>query len=391
MLGKYVILLYPDQNHLAMNNDIEQELNDILASIKQWLQNAPSGALVTEATIEAAMEAIVPDSPPEMSGLDPSLDPLEWEELESPSVPNPEPAASRQEHQEVPNPSGSPMVYKSNWGEIPTVQQRFQSILKQRIQAEIDDRLPLFPWETSISDYELDEPAPLSAANYLSALHQWLPQLNALNISQKLPEAVLAQILQGCFAVVATPRKLGSQIVKAVGELFPEGGQSLNNVAGLVLAEGFSIRGGSTVMTPEAIEIADYTSATLDQQMALSLMAAKQIINSLTLSVSAASPHLHRQWQTVYGAIDLQLTYQGSQELSRRGLNPSLRVQVWLPKGGKMTIDNPHDSVMTERAYPGYLSAELFDLQPNQLYPLEIKLLEGEQTPLSFAISVTNN
>jgi hypothetical protein len=56
-----------------------------------------------------------------------------------------------------------------------------------------------------------------------------------------------------------------------------------------------------------------------------------------------------------------------------------------------MTIDNPHGSVTTERAYPGYLSAELFDLQPNQLYPLEIKLLEGEQAPLSFAISVTNN
>ena len=378
-----------------MNNDIEQELNDILASIKQWLQNAPSGALVTEATIEAAMEAIAPDSPPEMSGLDHSLDPLEWEELDIPSVvPNPEPVASSQEHQEVPNPSGSPMVYKSNWGEIPTVQQRFQSILKQRIQAEIDDRLPLFPWETSISDYELDEPAPLSAASYLSALQQWLPQLNALNISQKLPEAVLAQILQGCFAVVATPRKLGSQIVKAVGELFPEGGQSLNDMAGLVLAGGFPGRG--TAMMPEVLvpEAIGYTSATLDQQMALSLMAAKQIINSLTLSVSAASPHLHRQWQTVYGAIDLQLTYltyQGSQELSRRGLNPSLRVQVWLPKGGKMTIDNPHDSVMTERAYPGYLSAELFDLQPNQLYPLEIKLLEGEQTPLSFAISVTNN
>jgi hypothetical protein len=364
-----------------MNNDTEQELNDILASIKQWLQNAPSGAL--------AMDAIA-DSSLERSAIDSSLDPLEWEELDPPSA-SAEPAVSSQEHQEVPSPSGSPMVYKSNWGEIPTVQQRFQSILKQRIQSEIEDRLPLFPWETSISDYELDEPAPLAVANYLSALKQWLPQLNALNISQKLPEAVLAQVLQGCLTVVATPRKLGSQIVKAVGEMFPEGGQSLNDMAGLVLAGGFPGRGTSTAIAPETIEVADYASATLDQQMALSLMAAQQIINSLTLSVSAAKPNLHRQWQTVYGAVDLQLTYQGSQELPRRGFNPSIRVQVWLPKGGKMTIDNPHGSVTTERAYPGYLSAELFDLQPNQLYPLEIKLLEGEQTPLSFAISVTNN
>lgn len=360
-----------------MNNDTEQELTEILDSIKQWLQEDSSGALAIEAIADSSLEG---------SAIDSSLDSLEWEEFDPSSVHSPELAASSQEHQEVPSPSGSPMVYKSNWGEIPTVQQRFQSILKQRIQAEIEDRLPLFPWETSISDYELDEPAFLSPASRLPDLQQWLPQLQTLNGGlQGLPEAVLAQVLQGCLAVVATPRKLGVQIVKAVGELFPEGGQSLNNMAGLVLAGGFPGRGAAVTSVTEI----DYASATLDQQMALSLMAAQQIINSLTLSVSAAKPHLHRQWQTVYGAVDLQLTYQSSQELSRRGSNPSLRVQVWLPKGGKMTIDNPHDSVMTERAYPGYLSAELFDLQPNQLYPLEIKLLEGEQTPLSFAISVT--
>jgi hypothetical protein len=367
-----------------MNNDTEQELNEILRSIKQWLQPTSRDSLA------AVSIADVPLEPP-VTALDPLLDYLE--ELDSTPTQSPELAAGGQDPQEVLDSSGSSMVYKSNWGEIPTVQKRFQAILKQRIQAEIDDRLPLFPWETSISDYELEELAAITplasspAPNYLTTLKQWLPQLNTLNYPQ-LPETVLAQVLQGCLTVVNTPRKLGSQIVKAVGELFPEEGQSLNDVAGLVLAGGFPGRGASTTAIPEVV---DYEAATLDQQMAWSLLAARQIINTLTLSVSAAQPQLHRQWQTSYGNIDLQLSYQTSQDRSRRGVNPSLRVQVWLPRGGKMILDNPHDSVVAERAYPGYLSAELFDLQPNQLYPLEIRLLEGEQTPLNFVISVKND
>ncbi len=363
-----------------MNNETEQELNAIISSIKEWLQ-AVSGNILAIDTI-----ANFPTETP-VSGLDLILDPLEWEDLESTPAPR---LPSSQQNQELDSldPSGSTMVYKSNWGEIPTVQKRFQSILKQRIQTEMDDRLPLFPWETSISDYELEEPAPLfSQALNLSALQQWMPQLNTLSVHQQLPEAILAQILRGCFAVIATPRKLGGQIVKAVGELFPEEGQALNDVAGLVLAGGFPGRGSGITAVPEII---DYAAATSDQQMALSLMAARQIIDNLTLSVSTTNPQLRRQWQTIYGNVDLQLSYHPGQDVSKRGASPSLRLQVWLPKGGRMTIDNPHGSVVTERAYPGYLSAELFDLQPSQLYPLEIRLLEGEQTPLSFAISILN-
>jgi hypothetical protein len=363
-----------------MNNETEQELNAIISSIKEWVQAVSGNILAIDAIANFPAETPV-------SGLDLILDPLEWEDLESTTAPG---LPSSQQHQELDSldPSGSTMVYKSNWGEIPTVQKRFQSILKQRIQTEMDDRLPLFPWETSISDYELEEPTPLfSQALNLSALQQWMPQLNTLSVRQQLPESVLAQILRGCFAVIATPRKLGGQIVKAVGELFPEEGQALNDVAGLVLAGGFPGRGSGITATPDII---DYAAATADQQMALSLMAAKQIIDNLTLSVSTNNPQLRRQWQTIYGNVDIQLSYHPGQEVGKRGANPSLRLQVWLPKGGGMTIDNPHGSVVTERAYPGYLSAELFDLQPGQLYPLEIKLLEGEQTPLSFAISILN-
>jgi len=365
-----------------MNNETEQELNAIISSIKEWLQAVSGNILAIDPIANFPAETPV-------SGLDLILDPLEWEDLESTPAPR---LPSSQQHQELDSldPSGSTMVYKSNWGEIPTVQKRFQSILKQRIQAEMDDRLPLFPWETSISDYELEEPAPLfSQALNLSALQQWMPQLNTLSVRQQLPESVLAQILRGCFAVISTPRQLGVKIVKAVGELFPEEGQALNDVAGLVLTGGFRDSIGEMGVTAPP-QLIDYATATPDQQMALSLMAAKQIIDNLTLSVSTSNPQLRRQWQTIYGNVDLQLSYHPCQDVSKRGANPSLRLQVWLPKGGRMTIDNPHGSVVTERAYPGYLSAELFDLQPSQLYPLEIRLLEGEQTPLSFAISILN-
>ena len=38
-------------------------------------------------------------------------------------------------------------------GEIPTVQERFQAILKRRLQDQIAENPPLFPWETQVVDY----------------------------------------------------------------------------------------------------------------------------------------------------------------------------------------------------------------------------------------------
>ncbi|UBF29401.1 hypothetical protein K9N68_17125 [Kovacikia minuta CCNUW1] len=41
-------------------------------------------------------------------------------------------------------------------GEIPAVQDRFYSLLKQRLQTEIQQNPPLFPWETEVNDYETE-------------------------------------------------------------------------------------------------------------------------------------------------------------------------------------------------------------------------------------------
>ncbi|TAF09903.1 MAG: PatU, partial [Nostocales cyanobacterium] len=38
-------------------------------------------------------------------------------------------------------------------GEIPTVQERFQAVIKRRLQIEIQNHPPLFPWESQIVEY----------------------------------------------------------------------------------------------------------------------------------------------------------------------------------------------------------------------------------------------
>ncbi len=53
-------------------------------------------------------------------------------------------------------------------GEIPTVQDRFQAVLKHRLQIQSPNHPPLFPWETQLIDYPdfVDEPSN-DARSYL--------------------------------------------------------------------------------------------------------------------------------------------------------------------------------------------------------------------------------
>src|SRR4051812_1174767 len=43
---------------------------------------------------------------------------------------------------------GTPQAFQL--GEIPTVQDRFQAVLKHRLQIQAQDHPPLFPWETEL-------------------------------------------------------------------------------------------------------------------------------------------------------------------------------------------------------------------------------------------------
>jgi len=99
--------------------------------------------------------------------------------------------------------------------------------------------------------------------------------------------------------------------------------------------------------------------------------------------ISATKTPVERQWQTSVGVVTVQANYQIQDGVSK------LQVSGRLPRGGSLTLRTPQASATSQRTYPGYLSVESYDLQPNQSYPLEIRFHDSEQTPLIFAICPT--
>jgi hypothetical protein len=280
---------------------------------------------------------------------------------------------------------GSNRLY--DLGEMPTVQNRFQAILKRRLQVEIERHPPLFPWETELSDYEPD-PSDAVADSWVPPVRLWMPQLFNVSLPVALPENVLAQLLDACSEAVYSRRQLGAKLVHAVESLFPDHFQSLNQLAGIVLLSpitGGGVRSDRTLNSnlTEQLQALTYEEATAEQKMTMALLAAKEIISALTVPISPTQTPVERQWQTAVGVVTVQAEYQVQDGV------PKLRVTARLPRGGSLTLRTPQASASTQRIYPGLLSVESFDLQPNHTYPLEIRFHDSEQTPLIFAICPT--
>ncbi|HEY9707834.1 MAG TPA: hypothetical protein V6D48_06480 [Oculatellaceae cyanobacterium] len=272
-----------------------------------------------------------------------------------------------------------------NFGDIPTVENRFQALLKRKLQVEIERHPPLFPWETDLSDYEPDS-FDAVVDERVPAVRLWMPQLFNLSVPVSIPEDVLAKLLDACCEAVYSRRQLGAKLVNAVESLFPDQFQSLNNLAGMVLRSpdfgDAAVRSDRTsnANATEQLSSLPYQEATAEQKMTLALLAAKEIISTLTVRISPTQTPVKRQWHTAAGVVTVQAEYQMQEEV------PKLRVTTRLPRGGSLTLRTPQASASAERTYPGYLSVESFDLQPNQNYPLEIRFHDSEQTPLVFAI-----
>ena len=75
-------------------------------------------------------------------------------------------------------------------GEIPTVQERFQAVLKRRLQLQIQNHPPLFPWESQLIDYPeyADEPSVI-----LVPAWGWVAQQSKLNLPIALPESIVRE------------------------------------------------------------------------------------------------------------------------------------------------------------------------------------------------------
>ncbi|HYX15667.1 MAG TPA: PatU [Nostoc sp.] len=268
---------------------------------------------------------------------------------------------------------GTPQTFQL--GEIPTVLDRFQTVLKNRLQIQAQDHPPLFPWETQLIDYPdcVDEPSMTLVPSW-----GWMVQQSKLNLPRPLPERVFQQLLEKCQSMVTSSVPLGAKLVQVVENFFPNESQALNDIAGLVLRSTY--RSVSTLDMPNIQS--DYSDLQPRQQMALSLLAAKQLLENLTLPLSAASPVVERQWLTTVGDLNIKVEYQSV------GIT-KLLVQAELPVKGTLTLRTSGTLAMATSSTPGYLSVELGCEQLNPTYTLEVEFPEVDEQSLLFVINPT--
>jgi hypothetical protein len=254
------------------------------------------------------------------------------------------------------------------------VQQHFQTMLQERITSS-DRQPPLFPWETTLAEYptELVEvPA-----------QPWLAQLRSLSLPTELPEEILANLLNRCQELISESLKPGVRLVKAVENLFPAQVPAMERVAGLVLANA-TVRSSGT-QNAAALKAAfpqGYAGANPQQQLTLTMLAAKDILDSLSLALTPETPSVQREWLTTAGKLYLKAML-----LERN----RLRILAQLPCGGSIHIQNGQDG-SAQRSSPGLLVVELNHPQAHQNYIVEVALTDQDETsPLRFSVSILSS
>jgi hypothetical protein len=267
-----------------------------------------------------------------------------------------------------------------NSGDIPAVQDRFYALLKHRLQSEIQQNPPRFPWEQTAMEYR-DEVA-LNPAFAVDLRSLWLAQLRRLSLPVAMPDRVLAQLLEQCQSLAASSLKEGAKLVKAVEALFPEEGAALNQLAGLVMVS--PVRGGASLQQRLAEEAggelpASYDEALPTQQMVLSLLAAREILSALTVKASVQAAPSCYEWMTEMGALVLVVE-------ARQGTAASLRVQIKLPTAGQVELNADGHRALSERSEAGSVSVELTDLQVGHVCDLVVSLGSSDRVVFSIIL-----
>lgn len=257
----------------------------------------------------------------------------------------------------------------SEFGELPSVQDHFQTVLKRRLQLEISQNPPRFPWESNVADY------PVELAE--SSAQPWMLQLRSLPLPTALPDDILAGLLNRCQELIAESLQPGVQLIKAVENLFPDQPQAMDQIAGLVLANA-TVRSTATrdVAALKAAFPDGYAGANPQQQVTLTMLAAKDILDTLTLTLTPEAPTQHREWLTTEGKVAIAVHYQaGSTEQINLSVNVPCTSQITLPTLGQ--------SVAQTR--PGSLNLTLPEPAVGT-YPVEICFSGTNTAPLTFAI-----
>jgi hypothetical protein len=348
-----------------MNKDAEA-INQLLA----WLLQEPDSA-ISAPSGKSSSQGAGPDESETADLQSHYVDPLDSEEVSALS-------ADSDELSSIPFWEISSLEF----GEIPAVQERFYTLLKRRLRAEIERNPPLFPWETRLYDYDSERPDWVTSE---VSTQFWQIQRQTLNLPIPMPDALLERLFEQCREVAQSSLREGVKLVQAVEALFPGQSQALNQMAGLVLAS--PSRSGTLTRSqnapPESGFPSHYDVATPAQQMVLSLLAAREILDTMTLKVSPHQPKAERQWLTAVGPLMLEVEYQPE-------MNQRVRVQAELPCQGNLRFYSKTEQATAQRANPGWLGVELFNLALNQTYSLEVQLETAEPSSLVFAVHLTN-
>ena len=259
----------------------------------------------------------------------------------------------------------------SELGEMPAVQNHLQTVLKRRLQSEIDQNPPLFPWESDVQEYPIDISVDTPAL--------WLAQLRSLQLPTALPEDILSGLLNRCQSLVSESLQPGIQLVKAVETLFPDQPQAMDQIAGLVLANA-TMRDLSSQQEMEALKAAfpeGYEGANPQQQVTLAMLAAKDILDALTIVLTLQAPAAQRDWLTTEGKITLAARYQA-------GTPNQINLSVVLPQAGQLTLPSLGQTMTQDR--PGTINLLIPEPKAGEVYPLEILLSDRDSLPLTFSI-----
>ncbi|MEA5471777.1 hypothetical protein VB714_23090 [Spirulina sp. 06S082] len=355
-----------------MNNEMNQNWDSLYSQFLSWLK--PESEYLSSS--ETREEFQFSQSENSMGELElEMLDPLDWEEEEI--------NLASSAFDEPTETSQSFTMGKS------IVQKRFQALLQRKLQEKIERNPPLFPWETELTEYD-SEYVDETTAIMLPSRQLWLPQVAGL-IPVPLPDRVLSILLDTCTEAMGLIRPQNAKMVKAVKALFPEYARKLDNMLGnLLLSPSLT---PSRLSDPEqrqrlaAVLPGAYEEASLVQQVAISLLVAKEILATLSITLSPSQPRIERLWETTGGTVRFLVDYD-PESRDREDLFSftPLRVRVQLPKGGSLTLQADRESITAQRTYAGYLTVELSDWQAGQQYLLEVRLNDPGQMPLKFAI-----
>ncbi|MEO1519335.1 MAG: PatU [Cyanobacteria bacterium J06633_2] len=263
--------------------------------------------------------------------------------------------------------------FSSHVGDLPAVQDRFHALLKRRLRAEIAQKPPVFPWESNPTTYGTESEDLVAAESV--PMKGWVQQ-----IQKKLPvpmsEELVAGLLQRCQEMAHSSLQRGAQLVRAVESLFPDEPQTLNHLAGLVLT--------SPARSPELQTgtkfPGHYETATPVQKMALSLLAAQEIMENLTLFVSKKAQTAVRSIPTDYGSLAIETKFDPFVN--------ALKVEVQLPCGGHLQLSGSDGSSVARRDQAGLATVELFDVEGDRTYFLDVQLNAAEPVALKFAIQL---